>query len=72
MVTDAFFPVHEQVVFGLDEARAAARVYRAVSRARGRERDIAIAGCAIEHKAALWTLNPDDFKDLPGLTLYDG
>ncbi len=71
-LVDALFPVHDQVVFGLDEARAAARIYRAVARARGRVSDIAIAGCAVEHKAALWTLNPKDFKDIPGLTLYGG
>jgi predicted nucleic acid-binding protein len=40
--------------------------------ARGREVDIAIAACAIEHDAALWTLDPDDFRDIPGLRLYDG
>lgn len=71
-LVEALFPVHEQVVFGLDEARAAARIYRAVSRARGRVGDIAIAGCAVEHDAALWTMNPTDFKDIPGLTLYRG
>ena len=58
---DALFPESEQIVFGLDAARAAARVHRAG--------DIAIAGCAIVHEAALWTLNPDDFRDIPGLML---
>lgn len=71
-LTDALFPVHEQVVFGLDEAQAAARIYRTVPRARGRESDIAIAGCAIGHKAALWTMNPKDFQDIPDLALYRG
>ena len=33
---------------------------------------VAIAACAIEHGAALWTLNPEDFQDIPGLTLYRG
>jgi predicted nucleic acid-binding protein len=32
--------------------------------------DIAIAACAIEHRAALWTLNERDFEDIPGLMLY--
>lgn len=71
-LVDALFPEAEQIVFGLDEARAAARVYRAVARARPRVGDIAIAGCAIVHEAALWTLNPKDFRDIPGLTLYTG
>ena len=38
---------------------------------RGREIDLAIAACAIEQNAILWTLNPEDFHDVPGLTLYD-
>ena len=35
----------------------------------GREMDIAIAACAIVNAASLWTLNPGDFPDIPGLTL---
>ena len=71
-LVDALFPADEQVVFGPDEARLAAGIYRAVPRARARAGDIAIAACAVEHKAALWTLNQKDFSDIPGLTLYDG
>ena len=33
------------------------------------EMDLAIAACAIVREAALWTLNPGDFKDIPGLRL---
>src|SRR5256885_118962 len=33
------------------------------------EADIAIADCAIVHGAALWTLNREDFKDIPDLRL---
>ena len=58
------------VGFGEEEARIAANVYRRVSRARGREVDIAIAACAIAQRAHLWTLNPDDFRDIPGLDLH--
>jgi predicted nucleic acid-binding protein len=29
-----------------------------------------IAACAIVRGAALWTLNPRDFDDIPGLKLY--
>ena len=40
-----------------------------VSRARSREMDLAIAACAITQDAALWTLNEEDFRDIPGLKL---
>jgi predicted nucleic acid-binding protein len=64
------FPPSDAVPFGPDEAEAAARIYRTIRRARGREADIAIAACALEHRAVLWTLNPTDFSDIPGLALY--
>jgi len=64
------FPPNAAVPFGPEEAATAARLYRSVRRARGREADIAIAACALEHRAALWTLNPGDFSDIPGLILY--
>ena len=44
-------------------------LYRKIKRPRGRELDIAIAACAIAHQAQLWTLNPNDFKDIPNLKL---
>jgi len=69
-IFDAYFPSESIVTFGTDEARAAGSIYQRVKRARTREVDIAIAGCAIEHDAALWTLNQKDFNDIPGLTLY--
>lgn len=37
--------------------------------ARGREINIAIAACALAHGAALRTLDPADFTDIPGLAL---
>ena len=67
---EQFTPAADAIPFGVDEARTAAKIYRAVLRARGRAVDIAIAACAIEHDAGLWTLNVDDFKDIPGLRLY--
>ena len=57
--------------FGRAEAAAAAQMYRALRRSRGRDMDIAIAACAIERGARLWTLKRDDFRDMPGLELYD-
>lgn len=67
---ERLFSLPSIVVFGSDEARTAARLYRAAARARARQADIAIAACAIEHGAALWTLNRADFDDIPGLRLY--
>lgn len=58
--------------FGDREVARAAELDRAVPRARGREFDLAVAACALVHGAALWTLNPGDFRDVPGLTLHPG
>lgn len=66
---EALFPAVESIPFGSAEALVAADSYRKISRARGREIDIAIAACAIVHNAQLWTLNPADFKDIPNLKL---
>jgi predicted nucleic acid-binding protein len=55
--------------FGLPEATLASDLYRQMKRPRRREIDIAIAACAIANDAALWTLNRDDFADIPGLSL---
>ncbi len=46
-----------------------AKLYRSVSRARGREVDLAIAACAIVNNAFVWTLNSKDFADIPNLRL---
>jgi predicted nucleic acid-binding protein len=56
--------------FGELEAALAAKIYRQVRRSRGRELDIAIAACALGQGADLWTLNPGDFQDIPGLVLH--
>jgi len=56
--------------FGSSEAAVAADLYRRVKSARGREADIAIAACALEHGAAIWTTNPRDFANIPGVRLY--
>lgn len=56
-------------VFGPEEALVAADLYRRVGRPRRREIDLAIAACALTHRAGLWTLNRADFDDIPGLEL---
>lgn len=64
---EAFVPAASAVSFGTREAAIAADLYTRIPRARRREIDIAIAACAIAHGAALWTLNPRDFADIPEL-----
>jgi predicted nucleic acid-binding protein len=63
------FPGTSILPFSAEEAAIAARLYRSVPRARGREIDLMIAACAIHHEAELWTLNISDFKDIPDLRL---
>ncbi len=62
-------PQERVVPFGAAEAARAAELYKRVPRARTREIDIAIAATAMVRDATLWTLNPEDFKDIPGLQL---
>jgi predicted nucleic acid-binding protein len=68
---EALFPGDDSIAFGAAEALQAAELYRKVRRPRGREIDLAIAACALTQDAALWTLNPSDFADIPGLELVD-
>ena len=67
---EALVPSAHARVFGEIEAVTAAGMYRGLKRARGRDMDIAIAACAAAQGARLWTLNPDDFRDLTGVELY--
>jgi len=67
---EALFPSSDSVLFGSEEALAAADVYKKINRPRGREVDIAIAATAIINNASLWTLNPRDFQDIPHLKLF--
>ena len=67
---DAILPSADAWPFGAAEATLAAELYRRVARPRQREIDLAVAACALVRKARLWTLNPGDFADVPGLTLY--
>lgn len=68
---EALFPREECVPFGAVEAAIAAEIYARLSRRRGRELDLAIAACALGRDAELWTLNPGDFHDVPGLRLFE-
>ena len=67
---EALFPAASAIPFGPEEAARTAEIYRAVSRPRGREIDLAIAACALVRGAYLWTLNSGDFRDVPGIRLY--
>lgn len=66
---EALLPTAAALPFGPDEAAMAADLYRALPRPRGREVDLAIAATALVWRAPLWTLNPADFEDVPGLEL---
>ncbi len=68
-VQEDLFPSESAMAFGAVEAALAARLYKQLPRARGREIDLAVAACAIAHGAAIWTLNPGDFRDIAGLRL---
>jgi len=67
---EALLPTDAAVPFDSDAAIRAAHIYQKIPRPRGRELDLAIAACALSHAASFWTLNPDDFGDIPGLELY--
>jgi predicted nucleic acid-binding protein len=69
---EALFPSTDTAAFDPSCAAIAARLYRQLPRPKGREIDLAIAACAIAHEATFWTLNPDDFSDIPGLQLFPG
>ena len=64
---EELFPSEAAVPFGHAEAAVAARLYRTMARSRGRELDLAVAACALVAGGAIWTLNVEDFRDVPGL-----
>ncbi len=68
-VQEELFPSERAAGFGPVEAAIAARLYKQVKRARGREVDLCVAACAIANGAAVWTLNPVDFRDIQDLRL---
>ena len=68
-VQEELFPRAAAVPFDADATAQAAKLYTALTRTHGREVDLAVAACALAQDAALWTLNDDDFSDVPGLEL---
>ena len=69
-VQEALFPAADSSPFGFAEAQIASQLYKSVRRPRGREADLAVAACALSDGASLWTLNSNDFKDIPALDLW--
>jgi predicted nucleic acid-binding protein len=67
---ESLFPSKSAIPFDSEEAIVSADLYRAMTRPRSREIDLAIAACALLRQARLWTLNPADFEDVPGIQLY--
>lgn len=65
----AFPPTHI-ISFGVEEAARAGALYGNVSSPRRREMDLAVAATALVWEADIWTLNPADFRDIPGLRLF--
>ena len=68
-VQEELFPRTSVLPFDAVTAAEAAKLYASLPRARGRDVDLAIAAAALVHGASLWTLNADDFRDIPGLGL---
>ena len=68
-VQEELLPRARAVPFGHESAAIAARLYAQVARPRQREIDLAVAACALHDGGTLWTLNPADFRDVPGLAL---
>lgn len=66
---ETLLPRRAAVPFDTEAAATAADLYTQLDRVRSREMDLAIAACAVANDAALWTLNEEDFRDIPGLRL---
>lgn len=64
------------LAFSTAEARRCAELRellrRTGRRVRARALDLLIAATALEHDLTLVTRNRDDYRDIPGLALYDG
>jgi predicted nucleic acid-binding protein len=74
-VQEALFQAKSAIPFGPEEAAVRAGLYlavkhRAVKRHRGHDLKLGIAACALVRGAHLWTPNPGDLRDVPGIRLY--
>lgn len=68
-VQEDLFPSERAVPFDRHAATIAAELYSRLKGARQRSVDLAIAATALAADAMLWTLDPRDFADIPGLRL---
>lgn len=68
-VQEDLFPSERALPFDHRAATVAAELYSRVQGARQRSVDLAIAATALASGAMLWTVNPRDFADIPGLEL---
>ena len=68
-VQEHLFPSEESFPFDHRAAELAAELYQRLGRPRRRQIDLAIAATAITIDSRLWTLNPTDFEDVPGIEL---
>ena len=66
---ETLLPRRTAVPFDSEAAATAADLYAELERVRNREMDLAIAACALVEDAALWTLDAEDFRDIPKLKL---
>ena len=68
-IQEDLLPAAQAVPFGAAEAIIAANLSRKIRSPRKREVDLAVAAVVIARDASLWTRNPKDFADIPGLML---
>lgn len=68
---DLLLEQFDQIPFTLDEAEAYGRIVDRCGYSRSRTIDRMIAATAITQQARLITLNPKDFRDIPGLEIED-
>lgn len=66
---ETLLPRRAAVPFDAEAAATAADLYSELDNVRNRELDLAIAACALVEDAVLWTLNAEDFRDIPELKL---